>query len=71
MLHIATYRGPEEVQPYALELPPDGADWPEVAYELEVIFVYEKGPQEPGPHFYQLLAYDADGNEVGRKKLGG
>lgn len=28
-------------------------------------------PGEPGHHLVQLLAYDADGNEVGRKKVGG
>lgn len=67
MRHTATYQG-AEAQRYALEPPPYGAGWPEVAYEADVIFVYEKEPHEPGPFFYQLLAYDADGNEVGRKK---
>jgi len=43
--HIATYRG-AEAQRYALEPPPYGAGWPEVAYEADV-------------------------NEVGRKKLEG
>jgi len=66
----ATYRG-AEAQSFALEPPPLGADWPEVAYEADVIYVYTKEPHEPGPYFVQLLAYDAEGNEVGRKKLGG
>lgn len=66
----ATYRGPE-AQRFALEPPPYGADWPEVAYEADVIFVYEKEPHEPGAHFYLLLAYDAARNEIGRKRVGG
>jgi hypothetical protein len=47
-----------------------GAGWPEVAYEASTIFVYEIEPHEPGAHFYLLLAYDEEGNEVGRKRLG-
>jgi hypothetical protein len=66
----ATYRGPE-AQRFALEPPPCGAGWPEVAYEAETIFVYESEPHEPGAHFYLLLAYDSAGNEVGRKRVGG
>jgi hypothetical protein len=57
---LQTYRGPE-AQRFALEPPPYGADWPEVAYEAEVIFVHGSEPDEPGPHFYLLLAYDAEG----------
>jgi hypothetical protein len=37
----------------------------------ETILIYEKEPQEPGAHFYLLLAYDGEGNEVGRKMVGG
>jgi len=70
MRHIATYRG-AEAQRYALEPRPYGAGWSEVVHEAAVIFVYEKEPRDPGPFFYQLLAYDVDGNEVGRKKLEG
>ena len=66
----ATYRGPE-AQRFALEPAPYGADWPDVAYEADVIFVYVSEPHEPGHYFVQLLAYDAYGNEVGRKQLGG
>jgi hypothetical protein len=42
-----------------------------VADEAETIFVYESESDEPGVHFFLLLAYDADKNEVGRKKLSG
>ena len=66
----ATYRGPE-AQRFAQEPPPYGAGWPEVAYEAHTIFVYVSEPGEPGHHFVQLLAYDADGNEVGRRQVGG
>ncbi len=38
----ATYTGPD-AQRFALEAPPYGADWPDVAHGAEVIFVYEKG----------------------------
>ena len=62
----ATYRGPEG-QRFALEPPPYGVGWTEVAYEAQMIFVYVSEPGEPGHHFVQLLAYDADRNEVGRK----
>ncbi|MFW6116305.1 MAG: hypothetical protein ACOC6F_01130 [bacterium] len=65
-----TYRGPE-AQRFALEPPPYGAGWPEVADEAEEIFVYEKEPPEPGAHFYLLLAYDAEQNEIGRKRVTG
>jgi hypothetical protein len=51
-------------------LPTYGASWPEVPYEAETIFVYEKEPHEPGAHFHLLLAFDAEGNEVGRNGLG-
>jgi hypothetical protein len=37
----------------------------------ETILVYESESDEPGPHFYLLLAYDAEGTEVGRRKVGG
>jgi len=35
------------------------------------ILVYESESHGPGPFLVLLLAYDAEGNEVGRKKLGG
>ena len=66
----ATYRGPE-AQRFALEPPPYGAGWQEVADEAHVIFVYAKEPHEPGAYFVLALAYDVDGNEVGRKRIGG
>ncbi|MEA3376529.1 MAG: hypothetical protein U9R72_10100 [Chloroflexota bacterium] len=66
----ATYRG-AEAQRFAFEPPPYGAGWPEVADEADVIFVYEKEPHEPGAHFHFLLAYDAEGHEVGRKRVAG
>ena len=69
MRHPTTYRGPE-AQRFAGEAVPYGAGWPEVADAVDVILVYSKEPHEPGPFFVQLLAYDAGGNEVGRKKLG-
>lgn len=65
---LQTYRG-ADAQRFALEPPPFGAGWPEVAYEAETIFVYEKEANELGEHFYLLLAYDAEQNEVGRKRL--
>jgi hypothetical protein len=43
----------------------------EVADIAETILVYESEPHEPGEHLYLLLAYDAEGNEVGRRKVGG
>ena len=42
-----------------------------MADEAAVIFVYEKEPHEPGAYFALLLAYDAEGNEVGRKRIAG
>jgi len=66
----ATYRGPE-AQRFALEPPPYGADWPDVAYEAETIFVYVSEPSDPGHYFVQLLAFDAEGDEVGRKQFSG
>ncbi|MFO7741899.1 MAG: hypothetical protein R6X31_06255 [Anaerolineae bacterium] len=42
-----------------------------MADEADVIFVYEKQPHEPGAHFHFLLAYDAGGHEVGRKRVAG
>jgi hypothetical protein len=65
-----TYTG-AEAQRFALEPPPYGAGWPEVADEAETILVYESEPSDPGHQFVLLLAYDAEGNEVGRKQLGG
>jgi hypothetical protein len=67
---VQSYEG-AEAQRFALEPPPYGAGWPEVAHEVDTIFVYESEPHEPGPHFYQLLAFDVEGNEVGRKQLPG
>jgi hypothetical protein len=55
----------------AVASPSHGAGWPEVTYEAETIFVYEKEPHEPGAHFYLLLAYDAEANAVGRKRVTG
>lgn len=43
----------------------------EAADEAETIFVYKKEPHEPGAHFYLLLACDAEGNDVGRKRVVG
>lgn len=42
-----------------------------MALEAETMSVCEKELHEPGAHFYLLLAYDADKNEVGRKRVGG
>jgi hypothetical protein len=42
-----------------------------VADIAETIFLYESEPDEPGPDFYLVLAYDAEGNELGRKRVGG
>jgi len=66
----ATYQGPD-AQRFAQEPPPYGAGWPDVAHEAHVIFVYEEEPPEPRAHFYLLLAYDAERNEVGRQRLEG
>jgi hypothetical protein len=65
-----SYTGPE-AQRVAEEPTPYGAGWPEVADVAETIFVYESEPHEPGPQFYLVLSYDAEGNELGRKRLGG
>lgn len=65
---VHSYAGAEG-QRIAQEPPPYGADWPGVAHEAEVIFVYEKEPHEPGDHFYLLLACDAERNDIGRKRL--
>jgi hypothetical protein len=54
-----------------LEPLPYSAGWPDVAYEVDTIFVYESEPHEPGHHFYQLLSFDVEGNEVGRKQVRG
>ncbi|MEA3376772.1 MAG: hypothetical protein U9R72_11325 [Chloroflexota bacterium] len=58
-----------EAQRFALEPPPQGADWPEVADDAEVIFVYEKEPHEPGARFYILLGYDAEETAMGWKRV--
>jgi hypothetical protein len=42
-----------------------------VADIAETIFVYESEPHEAGSQFYLLLAYDAEGNEVGRRQIQG
>lgn len=65
----ATYRGPE-AQRFAQEPPPYGAGWPEVAYEAKTILVYVSEPSDLGHYFVQLLAYDADGNELRYKRIG-
>jgi hypothetical protein len=65
---LATYTGPE-AERFAREPPPCGAGWPEVADMAHTILVYESELNEPGDHFYLLLAYDRDGNELGRKKV--
>lgn len=67
---LKTYTSPE-AQRFALEPLPYGAGWPEVADVAEIIFVYEFEPHEPGAHFYLLLTYNAEGNEVGRKRQAG
>lgn len=48
-----------------------GAHWRGVAYDAERMFAYEPEPHEPGAHFFFLLAYDTEGNEVGRERIGG
>jgi hypothetical protein len=67
---LATYRGPE-AQRFAEEPAPYGAGWAEVANIAQTILVYESEPDEPGERFYLLLAYDGEGNEVGRKRVDG
>lgn len=66
---LVTYSG-SEAQRFAQQPPPFGADWPEVVGIAETIFVYESEPHEPGHHFYQFLACDAEGNEVGAQEVG-
>jgi hypothetical protein len=67
---VASYAG-GEAQRFAREPAPYGAGWPEVADMAHTILVYESEPDEPGEHFYLLLAYDGEGNEVGRKRVDG
>jgi len=66
----ATYQGPE-AQRVDQEPLLFGAGWPNVAHNAHVIFVHAKEPHKPGDHFYLLLAYDGERNEVGRKRLVG
>jgi hypothetical protein len=63
--------GGTEAQLCAREPTSYGAGWPEMVGAAQTIFVYESEPHEPRPHFWSLLAYDAEGYEVGPKKLGG
>jgi hypothetical protein len=67
---VARYRGPE-AQRFAQEPAPYGAGWPAVAEIAEAILVCESEAHEPGEYFCLLLAYDGEGNEVGRKKMEG
>ena len=66
----ATYQGPD-AQRFALEPPPYGPCRPQVAYQAQKILDYVSEPGEPGPQFVQLLACDAYGTEVVRKRIAG
>lgn len=65
-----TYTGPE-AQHYALEPPPFGTGLSKLAYEPSTVLVYLAEPSDPGHHFAQLLAPDADRYEAGGEQIGG
>lgn len=68
---IRSYAGDPDRYLLAREPALYGTGWPEVAYEASTIFVYVSEPGDPGRYFVRLPAFDAEGNEVGRKQLTG
>jgi hypothetical protein len=60
-----------EAKGFAPEPHPFGAGWPEVAYEAETIFAGEFEPHETGDQRYFVVAYNAEGNEVGQRRVRG
>jgi hypothetical protein len=50
---------------------PRGCDWPEVKDRVEKLEVMASELSESGDDRYEVIAYDVDGEEIGRKEIPG
>lgn len=48
---------------------PSGGEWPEVACEVQRVEVWASNIDDSGADHYVLVAIDADGEEIGRKRI--
>ena len=48
---------------------PRGCDWPEVEGRVEKVEVMATSLDDLGDDRYELIAYDVDGAEIGRKEI--
>ena len=70
MYLYATYQG-SQAKRFARNPIPTGADWPEIEGQVERILHYASNLDDPGPDHHQLIAFDAQGNEIARKRVNG
>ena len=68
MYLYATYEGPEAHEFLSKPLP-SGDRWSDVGRQVQKVEVWASSMDDPGPDHYKLLAFDADGREIGRRAL--
>lgn len=68
MYHYETHEG-DAAREFVSTSLPRGCDWPEVKDRVEKIEVMASKLNDPGDDRYELIAYDVDGEEIGRKEI--
>lgn len=48
---------------------PSGGEWCGVAGRVHRVEVWASNIEDPGADYYELVAYDENGNEIGRKRV--
>lgn len=70
MYLYATYEGPE-AQEFVSKPLPTGDRWREVDPQVQKVEVWASSMDDPATDHYELVAFDADGREISRKKVQG
>lgn len=68
MYLYATYEGPQAHE-FVTKPLPLGAEWPEVADQVERLEVWASNVDDSGPDRYELVAFDSQGHQIGRNTV--
>ena len=70
MYHYETHEG-DATQEFVTAPLPRGCDWPEVKDRVEKVKVMASEFSDSSDDRYEIIAYDVDGEEIGRKEIPG
>lgn len=70
MYHYETHEG-DAAREFVSGSLPRGCHWPEVKDQVEKVEIMASELSDPGEDRYELIAYDVDGEEIGRKEIPG